>query len=100
MAIRIDNVELTLWLANRQNNHNVLNDHKRPLLNACVKNTSSQPITIVIPAGETCYLPSPFVNHWADVKLIFRKEVVAITVPNDIGKPVFKSAKVKAVAAA
>jgi len=99
MANRIDNVELTLWLANKANNHNVLADHKRPLLNAMIKNTSEKDITIKIKAGQTAYLPSPFANHWGNVALDFGKNKVKVSIPNDINKPAFKSAKVKAASA-
>jgi hypothetical protein len=51
MAARIDNARLALFFANKQNNHNHLQDHKRPMLNSLVQVTEE----ITLKPGSPAY---------------------------------------------
>ena len=81
MAARIDNARVALFFANKNNNHNHLDDHKRPALNTLVQVT--EPVTLV--PGENYYLP----GLWCNAETKYLKDKTQFIVQNDTNKPVF-----------
>jgi hypothetical protein len=81
MAARIDNARLALFFANKQNNHNHLQDHKRPMLNSLVQVTEE----ITLKPGVQYYFP----GVWCNAETKYQKDTTVVRIPNDTSKPVF-----------
>ncbi len=79
MSNRIDNVRLVLFLNNKANNHNHLENHKRPMLSPLFQVTSD----ITLKAGDY-YLPGLFAN----TVVSYRDDRIVIEIMNDTSKPV------------
>lgn len=81
MAARVDNARVVLFFANKSNNHNHLQDHKRPMLNTLVQVTER----VTLEPGNQYYFP----GLWCNVEPKYQKDVVVVRIPNDTSKPVF-----------
>ena len=81
MANRIDNARVALFFANKSNNHNHLQDHKRPMLNTLVQVTERT----VLEPGQSYYFP----GLWANTETKYQKDLTVVRIPNDTNKPVF-----------
>ena len=81
MAARIDNARIALFFANKDNNHNHLKDHKRPMLNTLVQVTEE----ITLKPGTNYYFP----GLWCNAEPKYLKTSTVVQIPNDTSKPVF-----------
>lgn len=81
MAARVDNARIALFFANKDNNHNHLRDHKRPMLNTLVQVTEE----ITLKPGENYYFP----GLWCNSDTTYQKSATLIKVANDTTKPLF-----------
>lgn len=81
MSTRIDNARVALFVANKNNSHSHLADHKRPMLSTLVQVTEE----ITLKPGTNYYLP----GLWCNTEPKYQKAAIVITVPNDINKPLF-----------
>ena len=72
---------MALFFANKQNNHNHLDDHKRPCLNTLVQVTEE----ITLKPGTDYYFP----GLWCNTDVKYLKDSTSIKFPNDINKPLF-----------
>ncbi len=96
MAVRLDNVQVSVFLQDRPGTHSFIENQSRPVLAANLYNPSDQDITIVIPAKSRAYLNGVFANtKYAGVDVKVTAKHVTVKMPIGGNTPMFNSGKVK-----
>ncbi len=96
MALRLDNVQVSLFLQDRPGTHSFIDNQSRPVLAANLYNPSDHDIVITIPAKSRAYLPGLFANaKYAAVETKVTQKHVTVKMPIGGNTPMFNSGKVK-----